>query len=187
MQFLEFITQETGHRQRVLREEIHPETLDYLRPLLQRTLNTGETVQLPHTAWYLHAQTRDGRLCVSLWWGIADSAPPLTMQVKQSDPPRCTVSTTDSAVLNVLAAGLDGQPSPVCRHTVLGDMIPPANPAKQWPGLNASKLAVGIDGRSQGHDRFGGLLRRVFPDRFLAKSPKKPQSRRSAGAPETAL
>ena len=35
-----------------------------------------------------------------------------------------------------------------------------------------------IDGRPQGHDRFGGLLRRVFPDRFLAKSPK---SRRSAG------
>ena len=24
-------------------------------------------------------------------WGIADSAPPLTMQVEQSDPPRCTV------------------------------------------------------------------------------------------------
>ena len=45
-------------------EEVHPETLDYLRPLLRRTLDTGETVQLPHTAWFLHAQTRDGRLFV---------------------------------------------------------------------------------------------------------------------------
>ncbi|MDE2807169.1 MAG: hypothetical protein OXN90_02010 [Gemmatimonadota bacterium] len=109
MQLLEFITQETSHRQHVLREEIHPETLDYLRPLLQRTLNTGETVQLPHTAWFLHAQTRDGRLCVSLWWGIADSAPPLTMQVEQSDPPRCTVSIADRAGLDEIAAAEAGE------------------------------------------------------------------------------
>ena len=109
MQLLEFITQETGHRQRIPREEIHPETLDYLLPLLRITLDTGETVQLPHTAWYLHAQTRDGRLCVSLWWGIADSAPPLTMQVEQSDPPRCTVSITDSADLDVLTAAEAGE------------------------------------------------------------------------------
>ena len=86
-------------------EEVHPETLDYLRPLLRKTLDTGETVQLPHTAWYLHAQTRDGGLYVSLWWGIADSTPPLTMQVEQSDPPRCTVSITDSA-------DLDNSPQP---------------------------------------------------------------------------
>ena len=31
----------------------------------------------------------------------------------------------------------------MCRHTTLGDMIPPAHPAKQWPGLNAGELAVG--------------------------------------------
>ena len=66
-------------------------------------------MQLPHTAWYLHAQKRDGRLCVSLWWGIADTAPPLTMQVEQSDPPSCTVSTTDSADLDVLAAAEAGE------------------------------------------------------------------------------
>ena len=42
-------------------------------------------------------------------------------------------------------AGLYGEPSPVCRHTVPGDMTPPANPAKQWPGLNAGELAVGIE------------------------------------------
>ena len=104
MEFLEHITQGIGHRQRVLRKEIDPETLDYLRPLLRRTLDTGETVQLPCTAWYLHAQTRDGRLGVSLWWGIADSGPPLTMQVEQSDPPRCTVSIADRAGLDVFAA-----------------------------------------------------------------------------------
>ena len=72
-------------------EEVHPETLEYLRPLLRHTLDTGDTVQLPHTAWFLHAQTLNGRLYVSLWWGIADSAPPLTMQVERSDPPRCAV------------------------------------------------------------------------------------------------
>lgn len=109
MPLLEFITQETSHRQYVPREEIHPETLDYLRPLLQRTLNTGETVQLPCTAWYLHAQTRDGRLCVSLWWGIADSAPPLTMQVERSDPPCCTVKTTNSTDLDEIAAAEAGE------------------------------------------------------------------------------
>ena len=80
-------------------EEIHPETLDYLRPLLRKTLDTGDTVQLPYRAWFLHAQTLDGRLYVSLWWGIADSAPPLTMQVERSDPPYCIVSTTDSTDL----------------------------------------------------------------------------------------
>ena len=85
-------------------EEVHPETLDYLRPLLRHTLDTGETVQLPYRAWFLHAQTLDGRLFVSLWWGIADSAPPLTMQVERSDPPRCTVSTTDSTDLDEFAA-----------------------------------------------------------------------------------
>ena len=107
--YLEHIIHETGHRHCAALEEVHPETLDYLRPILRRTLDTGETVQLPHTAWYLHAQTRDGRLCVSLWWGIADSAPPLTMQVEQSDPPRCTVSITDSASLDVLAAAEAGE------------------------------------------------------------------------------
>ena len=85
--YLEHIVRETVHRHCVALEEVHPETLDYLRPLLRKTLDTGETVQLPHTAWYLHAQTRDGRLFVSLWWGIANSAPPLTMQVEQSEPP----------------------------------------------------------------------------------------------------
>ena len=35
-----------------------------------------------------------------------------------------------------------------------------------------------IDGRPQGHDRFGELLRLVFPDRFLPKSSK---SRRNVG------
>lgn len=109
MQLLEFITQETSHRQYVPWKEIHRETLDYLRPLLLRTLNTGETVQLPCTAWYLHAQTRDGRLCVSLWWGIADSAPPLTMQVEQSDPPRCTVSIADRAGLDEIAVAAAGE------------------------------------------------------------------------------
>ena len=89
--YLEHIIRETGNRHCVALEETHPETLDYLRPLLRRPLNTGGTVQLPHTAWYLHAQTLDGRLCVSLWWGIADSASPLTMQVEHSDPPCCTV------------------------------------------------------------------------------------------------
>ena len=109
--YLEYIIHETGRRYCVALEEVHPETLDYLRPLLRRTLDTGETVQLPHTAWYLHAQTRtrDGRLYVSLWWGIADSAPPLTMQVEQSEPPRCTVSITDSAGLDVLAATEAGE------------------------------------------------------------------------------
>ena len=59
--YLEHIIRETGHRHYMALEEVHPETLDYLRPLLRRTLDTGETVQLPHTAWYLHAQTLDGR------------------------------------------------------------------------------------------------------------------------------
>ena len=84
-------------------EEVHPETLDYLRPLLRHTLDTGETVQLPHTPWYLYAQTLDGRLYVSLWWGLADSAPPLTMQVEQSDPPCCTVKIADSGDLDEFA------------------------------------------------------------------------------------
>ena len=53
---------------------------------------------------YLHAQTRDGRLCVSLWWGLAGSAPPLTMQVERSDPPCCTVKMADSADLDETAA-----------------------------------------------------------------------------------
>ena len=90
-------------------EEIHPETLEYLRPLLRHTLDTGDTVQLPHTAWFLHAQTLDGRLYVSLWWGIADSAPPLTMQVERSDPPRCTVKIADSADLDELAVAEAGE------------------------------------------------------------------------------
>ena len=107
--YLEHIVRETGHRHCADLEEVDPETLYYLRPLLRRTLGTGETVQLPHTAWYLHAQTLDGRLCASLWWGIADSAPSLTMQVEQSDPPRCTVSITDSAGLDVLAAAEAGE------------------------------------------------------------------------------
>ena len=41
---------------------------------------------------------------MSLWWGIADSAPPLTMQVERSDPPRCTVKIADSADLDEIAA-----------------------------------------------------------------------------------
>ena len=77
--YLEHIICETGHRHYMALEEVHPETLDYLRPLLRRTLDTGETVQLPHTAWYLHAQTRDGRLCVS---------PPMCKQLARS--PRAT-------------------------------------------------------------------------------------------------
>ena len=110
MQFyLEHIIRETSHRHCVALEEIHPETLDYLRPLLQRTLDTGETVQLPHTAWYLHAQTQNGRLCVSLWWGIADSAPSLTMQVERSDPPCCIVKMEDSADLDEIAAAEAGE------------------------------------------------------------------------------
>ena len=107
--YLDHIIHETGHRYGAALEEIHPETLDYLRPLLRHTLDTGETVQLPHTAWFLHAQTLDGRLCVSLWWGIADSAPPLTMQVERSDPPRCTVSITDSVGLDEFAAAEAGE------------------------------------------------------------------------------
>ena len=107
--YLEHIIRETGHRHCMTLEEIHPETLDYLRPLLRRTIDTGETVQLPHTAWFLHAQTLDGRLYVSLWWGIADSAPPLTMQVEQSDPPRCTVEIADSADLDEIAAAESGE------------------------------------------------------------------------------
>lgn len=62
-------------------EEIHPDTLDHLRPLLVRTLNTGETVQLPYTAWSLHAQTQNGR----------------------PDPPRCTVEIADNSDLNEIA------------------------------------------------------------------------------------
>ena len=107
--YLEHIIRETGHRHCATLEEVHPETLNYLRPLLRRTLDTGEIVQLPHTAWYLHAQTLDERLYVSLWWGIADTAPPLTMQVEQSEPPRCTVSITDSTGLDVLAAAKAGE------------------------------------------------------------------------------
>lgn len=38
---------ETGHRHGAALEEVHPETLDYLRPLLRRTIDTGEAVQLP--------------------------------------------------------------------------------------------------------------------------------------------
>ena len=71
-------------------EEVHPETLDYLRPLLRHTLDTGDTVQLPHTAWYLHA-------------------PPLTMQVERSNPPCCTVSITDNAGLDEFAADEAGE------------------------------------------------------------------------------
>ena len=107
--YLEHIIRETGHRHYMALEEVPSETLDYLRPLLRRTIDTGETVQLPHTAWFLHAQTLDGRLYVSLWWGIADSAPPLTMQVERSDPPRCTVKITDSASLDELAAAEAGE------------------------------------------------------------------------------
>ena len=107
--YLEHIIRETSHRHCMTLEEIHPETLDYLRPLLRRTLDTGDTVQLPYRAWYLHAQTRDGRLYVSLWWGIADSAPPLTMQVERSDPPCCTVSITDSTDLDEFAAAEAGE------------------------------------------------------------------------------
>ena len=59
--YLEHIIRETGHRHCMILEEVHPETIDYLRPLLRRTIDTGETVQLPHTAWFLHAQTLDGR------------------------------------------------------------------------------------------------------------------------------
>ena len=66
--YLEHIIRETGHRHYMALEEVPSETLDYLRPLLRRTIDTGETVQLPHTAWFLHAQTLDGRLYVSLWW-----------------------------------------------------------------------------------------------------------------------
>ena len=80
------------------------ESLEAPGSLLRRTLDTGETVQLPHTAWYLQAQTRDGRLCVSLWWGLAGSAPPLTMQVERVDSPRCTVKMADSADLDEIAA-----------------------------------------------------------------------------------
>ena len=106
--YLEHIIRETGHRHYMALEEVPPETLDYLRPLLRTTLDTGETVQLPHTAWYLHTQTLDGRLCVSLWWGIADSVPPLTMQVERSDPPCCTVKIADSTDLDELAAAEAG-------------------------------------------------------------------------------
>ena len=106
---LEHIIRETGHRHCMDMKEVCPETLDYLRPLLRHTLDTGDTVQLPHTAWFLHAQTLDGRLCVSLWWGIADSAPPLTMQVERSDPPRCTVKIEDSADLDEFAAAEAGE------------------------------------------------------------------------------
>lgn len=45
-----------------------------------------------------------------------------------------------------LREDLYGQPSPVCRHTVLGDVVAAAHPTKQWPGLNAGELAVGING-----------------------------------------
>ena len=107
--YLEHIIRETGHRHCMTLEEVCPETLDYLRPLLRRTLDTGDTVQLPYRAWYLHAQTLDGRLYVSLWWGIADSAPPLTMQVEQSDPPCCTVKIEDSGDLDELAAAEAGE------------------------------------------------------------------------------
>ena len=40
--YLEHIIRETGHRHCMALEEVHPETLDYLCPLLRRTIDTGE-------------------------------------------------------------------------------------------------------------------------------------------------
>ena len=64
---------ETGHRYGAALAEVHPETLDYLRLLLRRTIDTGETVQLPHPAWFLHAQTLDRRLFVSVFIYLPDT------------------------------------------------------------------------------------------------------------------
>ena len=61
--YLEHIIRETGHRHCAALEEVHPETLDYLRPLLRRTLDTGETVQLPHTA---RPNARRAVVCVAV-------------------------------------------------------------------------------------------------------------------------
>ena len=65
--YLEHIIRETGHRHYMALEEVHPETLDYLRPLLRTTLDTGETVQLPHTAMVSPCpNARRAAVCVAL-------------------------------------------------------------------------------------------------------------------------
>lgn len=91
-EYLQYYIRETRQQAISRRDEQQAEMLDYLKWLLVKALNSGQTVALPPLVWHLAATATLYRLEAVLWYGMADGPPHLIVHVASGDPPRCEAS-----------------------------------------------------------------------------------------------
>ena len=94
MQNLLHRTIETGHEYLSPRDEVAPDVLGALRPLVAQALATGAVVAID-AEWSLGCRDHQGRLRAGLWYGAVGTEPHILMTVTRSaglNPPLLEVS-----------------------------------------------------------------------------------------------
>ena len=102
MQNLLHRTIETGHEYLSPRDEVAPDVLEALRPLVAQALTTGAVVAID-AEWRLGCRDHQGRLRAGLWYGAVGPEPHILMTVTRSaglNPPLLEVSVAGLLEVN---------------------------------------------------------------------------------------